>query len=85
MAEKVSPTGFGGPGAPLNAIMVLVSLEDASSPPMADTIGYLLNSHFFPSSFQYYKVKMSSAPESKSLLVQTMALNGRWHCLSEEV
>lgn len=47
MAEKVSPTGFGGPAAPLNAIMVLVSLEDASSLPMADTIGYLLNSHFF--------------------------------------
>lgn len=50
MAEKVSLTGFGGPGrdvgAPLDSIMFLVPFEDASSPPMADTVGYPLNCHF---------------------------------------
>lgn len=45
MAEKLSPARLGGPGrdvgAPLDPIiMFLVPLEDAPSPPMADTVGF---------------------------------------------
>lgn len=50
MAEKVNPSGCGGPGidggSPLDPTVFLVSLENASSLPTADGVGYLLNSRF---------------------------------------
>lgn len=50
MAERVTPAGFGGSGRDvgisLDPIMFLVPLEDASTPPMADTADNILKSHF---------------------------------------
>lgn len=61
MAEKVNPSGCGGPGsdggAPLDPTVFLVSLKNAPSLPTADGVGYT-QQPFPPSSFPYYTVKV---------------------------